>query len=89
MAAMHELLRQPRAGPDRRLERAIVVALLGKVEQQRCATTRLASELDVAPRVLEAPLARLCDAGVVCVQGAEVWASRAARHLEQLELIGI
>ncbi len=78
------------AGADeRRLERAIVLALLGDETDRRWPCARLAVEVGVEIRSLARTLERLCHLGVVCVEGEQVWASAAARHLDELGLIGI
>src|SRR5262249_33301851 len=77
-------------GETRRLERAVVIQLL----RDDCAARGLVAALerevsDFTPALLEGALARLEHAGVVCRAGESVWASRAARRLDELDLIGI
>jgi hypothetical protein len=90
---MHE---QSRAVGDRRLERAIVLVLLsgdreslGADGEPRWSCARLAAELGIEAQALQDALERLSHAGVVCLAGTEVWASRAARRMDELGLIGI
>lgn len=76
-------------GADRRLERAILLHLLGEDDARRLSRAQLASALGARWQALEPALQRLSHAGVVCLDGSEVWASRAARHIDALGLIGI
>jgi DNA-binding transcriptional ArsR family regulator len=76
-------------GVERRLERAIVLQLLGEEGERRSSQAQLAAALDVEARALSRALARLSDAGVVCVAGKQVWASTAARRIDELGLIAI
>ncbi len=89
MTTMDEHSGGPSAAGERRLERAIILALLSEDAEQRWACTRLAAELGVDAEALAQALQRLSHAGVVCVAGAEVWASPAVRHIDELGLIGI
>jgi Mn-dependent DtxR family transcriptional regulator len=77
------------AAASRRLERAIILQLLSSEEEQRCSSEQLASALDAEAHAVEAALSRLADAGVVCLDGTEVWASAAARRMDELGFIGI
>ena len=83
---MHE---QARATGDRRLQRAIILQLLSEDAAQNWSRARLAEALGVAPETLESALAELSEAGVVGLADTEVWASAAARRLDELGLIGI
>jgi DNA-binding GntR family transcriptional regulator len=74
---------------DRRLERAIVLALLNDEGEPRRPCARLAAELDADTHALREALGRLSEAGVVCQEGSEVWASRVSTHLDELGLIAI
>jgi hypothetical protein len=74
---------------DSRLERAIVLQLLSGERDQRWSSAQLGSELDVEAPALQEALETLGADGVVCVADGEVWASRAAVRLDELELIGI
>jgi hypothetical protein len=76
-------------GVERKLERAIVLQLLGEDGERRSSSAQLAAALDVEAQALRQALARLSDAGVVCVAGTEVWASAAARRIDELGLIAI
>lgn len=78
----------PAAG-SRKLERAIILQLLGEQDGQRCPSAQLASTLGLSAAALQQALDRLGEAGVVCVDGADVWASDAARRLDELGLISI
>jgi DNA-binding GntR family transcriptional regulator len=89
MAPMHTQSREPRAGDGPRLERAIVLQLLRDDREPRWSHEALLAELGVGEPVLEAALGRLDAEGVLCMSPDEVWASRAARRLDELELIGI
>jgi hypothetical protein len=87
---------QAPAGGDRRLERAIVLVLLsGDGEslsgdgELRWSCVRLAAELGTEAQALQEALDRLSQAGVVCLAGTDVWASRAVRRMDELGLIGI
>jgi len=50
---------------------------------------QLASKLDAGTSALEQALHQLAAAGVVCVDGEKVWASAAARRLDEIGLISI
>lgn len=85
-----EELEQPVDDDTRRLERAIVMQLLRDDCPERWLAVDLASEIpDYALAMLERALVRLEYAGIVCRAGESVSASRAARHLDELDLIGI
>jgi DNA-binding HxlR family transcriptional regulator len=83
----HERLRSD----DRWLaERAIVLQLLRDDHEQRWVRLELAQEIsDIEPQAIDEALARLERDGLLCREGDSVWASRAARRLDELELIGI
>jgi len=83
---MHE---QSRAVGDRRLERVIILALLNADGERRWSCAELAAELGAEAQALQDALCRLSEAGVVCLAGTEVWASSAARRMDELGLIGI
>jgi hypothetical protein len=78
----------PAAG-SRKLERAIILALLEDEHGHRHPSVQLEATLAVSAGALEQALRGLADAGVVCVDGAEVWASAAARRLDELGLLSI
>jgi len=86
---MREQSSEPPVGGDRKLERAILLHLLDQEGARRCSRARLASALGAPAPILQPALQRLSDAGLVCVEGNEVWASPAARHIDALGLIGI
>jgi hypothetical protein len=77
-------------GPgDRKLERAITLALLGEEHQQRCSCAQLAAALGAETQALEHALGRLLQAGLICRAGEDLWVSAAARRMDELGLIGI
>ena len=82
---MHTESSEPRAD-GAKLERAIVLQVLS--EERRWSRTELAAELGAAAG-LDGALAALHGQGVVCLAEDDVWASPAARRLDELELIGI
>jgi DNA-binding TFAR19-related protein (PDSD5 family) len=71
------------------LERAIMLQLLSDEQEQRCSRAQLVATLEREAEALEQALSRLAEAGVVCIDGPEVWASPAARYIDALGLIGI
>jgi hypothetical protein len=73
----------------RELERAIILLLLSDEQPTRCSSVQLAVELDADAETLEEALAHLARAGVVFLDGSDVWPSPAARHIDELGLIGI
>jgi len=74
----------------RRAERAVVLQVLRDDHDERWPRVELVGELgDLDAAVLDRALARLQREGVLCVEGTAVRASRAARHLDELELIGV
>jgi len=77
------------AGSDehRRLDRAIVLELL--TDRERWARDELAVAVRVDRSVLDGALERLQADGVAVIEGEEVLASRCARRIDELELIGI
>jgi len=77
------------AAAARKVERAILLHLLGEEGPSRVSRERLARALDIDAPTAEQALQRLAAAGVVCVAGGEVWASAAARLIDELGLIGI
>lgn len=79
------------AGEDavgRRLERAVLLHLLSG-DAGRCQRAEMAAAIGGDAQALEEALERLCEAGVACTDGTEVWASPAARRIDQLGLIAI
>jgi hypothetical protein len=77
---------EPRADGVK-LERAIVLQVLS--EERRWSRTELAAELGADATGLDSALAALHGQGVMCLAENDVWASPAARRLDELELIGI
>lgn len=77
------------AGSDehRRLDRAIVLDLLS--DRERWPRDELAAAVRVEHAVLDRALERLQADGVAVIEGEEVLASRCARRIDELELIGI
>jgi hypothetical protein len=73
---------------DRRTERSLILMILDRPE--RCSRVELETTLhDIDPLTVSDGLAQLATEGVVIVEGEDVQASRCARHLDALELIGI
>ncbi len=71
-------------------ERAVVLQILRNDHEERWPRAELAEEIsDFEPAVLEEALERLERDGVLHRQGDTVWAARAARRLDELELISI
>jgi hypothetical protein len=73
----------------RRLERAIVLLLLGEKHASGCSRDHLADALDADAQLLERSLERLSQAGVIDVAGTDVRATAAALRIDELGLIGI
>jgi hypothetical protein len=72
------------------VERAIVLQLLRDDHDERWSRAELAGEIpDFEGPVLDGALARLQREGVLHREGSEAWASRAARRLDELEMISI
>ncbi len=81
--------RQQRSWDLSMVERATVLQILRDDHAERWARAELAQEFpDFEPGVLEEALVRLSREGVLHREGSTVWASRAARRLDKLELIG-
>jgi hypothetical protein len=74
---------------DRRIERSIVLQLLRDDHDERWSRAELEKEVNAEPAVLSGALARLERHGVVVALDDCVLASRCARHIDALELIGI
>jgi DNA-binding HxlR family transcriptional regulator len=71
-------------------ERAIVLQILRDDHEERWPRAELAKEItDFEPTVLDEALGRLERDGVLHLQGDSVSAARAARRLDELELISI
>ncbi len=77
--------------PDmQKAERAIVIQLLRDDRAERWRIGALAGELaDFEPVLFDGALARLREMCVLRHSETHVWASPAARHLDELGLIGI
>jgi DNA-binding HxlR family transcriptional regulator len=72
------------------VERAIVLQVLREDHEECWARAELEQEIpDFERAVLDEALAELEQDGVLCREGLAVWASRAARRLDALELISI
>jgi hypothetical protein len=75
---------------DLRVERAIVLQVLRDDHGHHWSRAELEVAIsNVDPIEISKALARLDAIHLVCVSGESVWASRAARRLDELELIGI
>ncbi len=80
---------QPNVEP-RRVERAVVLQLLRDDHNERWSRAELEAEVnDVEPSVLSSAIADLECQGVVVAQGEHFLASRCARHLDELGLVGV
>ncbi len=86
---MHASFGQRQDDGGQRLERAIVLLLLADGHPQPWSRGQLNAELQADPPTLEQALDSLAQAGVVDLVGADVRASRAARRIDELGLIGI
>jgi DNA-binding HxlR family transcriptional regulator len=72
------------------VERAIVLQVLRDDHEECWPRAELAREIsDFEPAVLDEALGRLERDGVLRRERDSVWAGRAARRLDQLELIGV
>ncbi|MGH2855264.1 MAG: hypothetical protein ACRDLF_13850 [Solirubrobacteraceae bacterium] len=72
------------------VERAIVLQILRDDHEERWPHAELAREVsDFEPAVLDRALGRLERDGVLHREGGSVRAARAARRLDELELIGV
>jgi len=89
MAPTHRERGEPRAVEGPRLERAIVLQLLRDDHSSRWSREELASELGAETLALEEALIRLDGACVLGLAADAVWASRTARAIDELGLIGI
>jgi hypothetical protein len=75
---------------ERRAERAVVLQVLRNDHDRRWSRAELEDELVyLEARVVDGALADLRQQGVVQVEGGAVWASVAARRLDELDLIGV
>jgi hypothetical protein len=89
MAAMHTESSGPRASSGAGLERAIVLQLLSDGGDRRSSRVELGADLETDADTLEAALRALNEEGVLYLGDRDVWASRAARRLDELELISL
>jgi hypothetical protein len=81
---------QVSVGGDPRVERAIVLQVLRDDHDHRWSRSELEIEIaNVEPLNMSGALTRLKDSRILCVCGESVWASRAARRLDELGLIAI
>jgi len=72
------------------IERVVVFQVLRDDHEERWTRAELAEEAsDCAPAVLDLALTYLERDGVLHREGEALWASRAARRLDELEVIGI
>jgi hypothetical protein len=74
---------------DPRLQRAIILQLLREDHPRKWTHTELAAELHAEQRAVDAAVRALDADGVVCGNEHEVWASRAALRLDELQLVAI
>jgi hypothetical protein len=91
IGGMTSMAEEPNTGQDaatRRLERAVVLQLLSG-DDARCQRAELADAIGGEAQALDDAIGRLCEAGVVGAEGADVWASPAARRIDELGLIAI
>jgi len=86
---MHTGSSESEAGAGRRLERAIVLQLLRDDREPRWSREELRAEIGAEALALEEAIGRLRAEGILGVEEARVWASRAARRLDELGLIGV
>ena len=82
------------AAGDTTLERAIVLQLLRDDHERKWSRAQLRSELEadgeeIDREAIDEAVVRLEREGVLGATEREVWASSAARHLDELELIGV
>jgi hypothetical protein len=74
---------------ERRLERAIVLALVDDETDLRWSCAQLAAELGVEAEPLARALERLSRLGVVRITDGDVSVSPATRRIDELGLLGI
>lgn len=84
----------PHAGNEETLERAIVLQLLRDDHERKWSRAQLAIELqadgaEIDRDAIDEAVRRLEHEGVLGATEQEVWASSAARRLDELELIGV
>jgi hypothetical protein len=86
---MHAQSRGPRVECEPRLERAIVLQLLRDDHAPSWALHELLVELGASQAPVEQAIARLQGDGLLSLAEERLSASRAARRLDQLGLIGV
>jgi hypothetical protein len=86
---VHEEARESRIDSNERIQRAVLLALLSRPARQHLTLAQLADELQCDVDDIDRALALLVEAGVACVEGEQAWASAAARHIDELGLVGI
>jgi hypothetical protein len=86
---MNTQSRGSRPAGDPGLQRAIILQLLRDDRPRRWTHADLAAELGAEQRTVDAAVRALDADGVVCGGDGEVWASRAALRLDELELLAI
>ncbi len=80
---------EPRARGDSRLERAIVLELLGEGGRDGLSQAGLREALGAEPAELEGALRALRSAGVLELEDGHVSPSSSTWRLDELELIGV
>ncbi len=87
---MQDQTKQIPSDSDRRVQRAIVAQILREDHDKRWSRAALETELSHdAPITIDDALHRLESEGVIEIAGEIVQASRAARHLDALEMIAL
>jgi hypothetical protein len=86
---MHRESRGSRGADGSKLERAIVLQLLRDDRDERWSRAELGVEMGAETTAMEEALRRLGGDGILCLADEDVWASRAARRLDELGLIGL
>jgi hypothetical protein len=87
---MQDQTKQIPSGNDRRVQRAIVSQTLGDDHDKRWSRAELEAELNHNdPTAIDDALNYLQSEGVIEIEGETVQASRAARHLDALEMIAL
>lgn len=90
LASMHWSVNRVRSELGRCVERVVVLQLLRDDHERRWPRMELEGKLaDIERDVLDDAVAGLAATGVVHTQDGAVWASDAARRLDELELIGV
>lgn len=87
---MQDQTKQIHSDYDRRVQRAIVSQTLSDDHDERWSRAELETELNHSdPTVIDDALNCLESEGVIEIAGETVQASRAAKHLDVLELIAL